>query len=125
MDVNIEFAQRMEKILEIFNGNVSELARQAGIAPPSAKRWITGESDPQMSNLVKLARAAGVNVQWLATGEGAQYPTQSPLEIPSISMISCLSHTTTSKPAQVVAHGQTMNHKRPAWHSAAIGWQCS
>lgn len=74
MDVNIEFAQRMEKILEIFNGNVSELARQAGIAPPSAKRWITGESDPQMSNLVKLARAAGVSVQWLATGEGSQYP---------------------------------------------------
>lgn len=77
MDVNIEFAERMTKILEIFNGNVSELARQAGIKPPSAKRWLTGESDPQMSNLIKLARAAGVNVQWLATGEGAQYPSQS------------------------------------------------
>lgn len=77
MDVNIEFAKRMAKVLEIFNGNVSELARQAGITPPSAKRWLTGESDPQMSNLVKLARAAGVNVQWLATGEGTQYAAQS------------------------------------------------
>lgn len=76
MDVNIEFAERMAEVLKIFNGNISELARQAGIKPPSAKRWLTGESDPQMSNLVKLARAAGVNVQWLATGEGAQYPTQ-------------------------------------------------
>lgn len=78
VDVNIEFAERMAKVLEIFNGNVSELARQAGIKPPSAKRWLTGESDPQMSNLIKLARAAGVNIQWLATGEGSQYPTQSP-----------------------------------------------
>ncbi|ULJ69244.1 helix-turn-helix domain-containing protein [Wielerella bovis] len=78
MDVNIEFAERMAEVLKIFNGNVSELARQAGIKPPSAKRWLTGESDPQMSNLVKLARAAGVNVQWLATGEGAQYPNQTP-----------------------------------------------
>ena len=69
-NINLEFKARMAKVLEIFNGNVSELARQAGIAQPSAKRWIDGESDPQMSNLVRLAQATNINIAWLAAGEG-------------------------------------------------------
>lgn len=69
-NINLEFKAIMAKVLEIFNGNVSEVARQAGIAQPSAKRWIDGESDPQMSNLVRLAQASKVNIAWLAAGEG-------------------------------------------------------
>ena len=72
-NANLEFADRMAKILDIFNGNVSELARQAGIAPPSAQRWIDGESDPKMSNLLRLADAANVNLLWLATGQGPMF----------------------------------------------------
>lgn len=70
---NLQFADRMAKILELFNGNVSELARQAGIAPPSAQRWIDGESDPKMSNLLRLANATNVNLLWLATGQGPMF----------------------------------------------------
>ena len=70
---NLQFADRMAKVLQIFNGNVSELARQAGIAPPSAQRWITGETDPKMSNLLRLAEAANVNLLWLATGQGPMH----------------------------------------------------
>lgn len=70
---NLQFADRMAKILELFNGNVSELARQAGIAPPSAQRWIDGESDPKMSNLLRLADATNVNLLWLATGQGPMF----------------------------------------------------
>ena len=70
---NLQFADRMAKILELFNGNVSELARQAGIAPPSAQRWIDGESDPKMSNLLRLADATNVNLLWMATGQGPMF----------------------------------------------------
>ena len=70
---NLQFADRMAKILELFNGNVSELARQAGIAPPSAQRWVDGESDPKMSNLLRLADATNVNLLWLATGQGPMF----------------------------------------------------
>ena len=69
-----------ERIRETINliGNKNKASAQMGIAVSSVARWYRGESDPSRTNLVKLARAAGVNVQWLATGEGAQYPTQSP-----------------------------------------------
>lgn len=74
MDVQTKsFASRMAEVLDIFNGNVSEVARQAGIKPPSVKRWIMGEADPQMSNVVNLANAANVNLLWLATGQGPKF----------------------------------------------------
>lgn len=57
-------------------GNQNKAADKMGIAVSSVARWYKGEADPSRTNLVKLARAAGVNVQWLATGEGAQYPNQ-------------------------------------------------
>ncbi len=74
--INVEFAERMAFVLDIFKGNVSELARNAGIAQPSAARWISGQSDPQMSNLVRLADAAKVSLEWLATGKGEPFPAQ-------------------------------------------------
>ncbi|WP_225747499.1 hypothetical protein [Eikenella sp. Marseille-P7795] len=45
-NANLEFADRMAKILDIFNGNVSELARQAGIAP-------LPRNDGLMANLIR------------------------------------------------------------------------
>ena len=85
-NINLEFKARMAKVLEILNGNVSEIGRKAGIAPTSAKRWVSGESDPQMSNLVKLANGTGVNIAWLAAGEGPMMngeaaPAQAPSRI--------------------------------------------
>ena len=74
--INVDFAERMAVVLDIFKGNVSELARNAGIAQPSAARWISGQSDPQMSNLVRLADAAKVSLEWLATGKGEPFPAQ-------------------------------------------------
>lgn len=69
-----------ERIRETINliGNQNKTAAQMGITVSSVARWYKGESDPSRTNLVKLARAAGVNVQWLATGEGSQYPQDNP-----------------------------------------------
>lgn len=69
---NQALSERMQEVLQLFGGNISEMARQSGIAPPSMKRWVDGESDPKISNLVSLANAAGVNLLWLSTGEGAK-----------------------------------------------------
>ena len=73
--INVDFSKRMALVLDIFKGNVSELARSAGIAQPSAARWISGHSDPQMSNLVRLAENANVSLEWLATGKGEPFPS--------------------------------------------------
>ncbi len=32
-------------------------------------RWLKGLADPTRTNLIKLAQATGVTVEWLATGE--------------------------------------------------------
>lgn len=71
------FFNRIRETVSII-GNQKQAADKMGIAVSSVARWHKGEADPSRTNLVKLARVAGVNVQWLATGEGAQYPTQSP-----------------------------------------------
>lgn len=69
-----EFAERLQWILrEKFNGNAREFSRSIGIAITSLNRWLIGEADPSRSNLIKTAKASGVDLEWLATGKGHQY----------------------------------------------------
>ena len=71
-----EFAERLQWILkEKFNGNNSEFSRAVGIAITSLNRWLIGEADPSRSNLIKTAKASGVKLEWLATGQGQRDET--------------------------------------------------
>ncbi|MCW9699750.1 LexA family transcriptional regulator [Avibacterium sp. 20-129] len=71
-----DFGERLQWILkEKFNGNTSEFARTVGIAITSLNRWLIGEADPSRSNLIKTANAAGVSLEWLATGKESQPQT--------------------------------------------------
>lgn len=63
------FFSRIREVVAVI-GNQSKAAEQIGVTVSSVARWIKGESDPSRTNLVRLAQAAGVSVQWLATGEG-------------------------------------------------------
>lgn len=66
-----EFSKRMDLIAEKkFNGNYSEFARAIGVSQPSLTRWIKGEADTSRTNLIKIAEAANVSVEWLITGNG-------------------------------------------------------
>lgn len=47
-----------------------ELGRLAGVAQMSVSKWERGASEPSISQATALARALGVGVEWLATGEG-------------------------------------------------------
>lgn len=71
-----DFGERLQWILkEKFSGNTSEFARTVGIAITSLNRWLIGEADPSRSNLIKTANAAGVSLEWLATGKESQSQT--------------------------------------------------
>jgi hypothetical protein len=48
---------------------VRDFARRAGI-PPSSLQHILDGGKPNVAKLVSIARAGGVSVDWLATGEG-------------------------------------------------------
>lgn len=68
---DVPFSERMHSLLSRFNSK-SEFAKAVGATVSSLERWLSGESDPSRSNLVSLAKAAGVSLEWLATGEGAE-----------------------------------------------------
>ncbi|WP_265410824.1 XRE family transcriptional regulator [Actinobacillus pleuropneumoniae] len=70
------FAERLQWILkEKFSSNTSEFSRAVGIAITSLNRWLIGEADPSRSNLIKTAKASGVQLEWLATGQGKRDET--------------------------------------------------
>ncbi|OOF55743.1 repressor [Rodentibacter genomosp. 2] len=66
-----EFSERMMKISKLkFNDNLSLFARAVGVVQPSLARWVKGEADPTRTNLIKIAEAGGVSLDWLALGVG-------------------------------------------------------
>ncbi len=71
-DLNVyeEFTARISATIALAGGP-SEAARRAGVTLATLSRWKKGDADPSRTNLVALAKAAGVSVGWLATGEGA------------------------------------------------------
>ena len=68
-DDSVQFCSRIREVTEMI-GNPNAAAKKAGVTVSSINRWIKGESDPSRTNLIRMAEAAGVNVAWLATGDG-------------------------------------------------------
>jgi len=46
------------------------MSEKTGMSTSVLRSWRAEKSDPSRTSLVKVARAAGVSVEWLATGEG-------------------------------------------------------
>ena len=51
-------------------GNGDLLAQKTAIPRRTLETYLTGQAEPKASRLVAIAKAAGANVEWLATGEG-------------------------------------------------------
>lgn len=62
-----EVGTRLRELENRFK-NRAAAAEAAGVAKSTLQNWIEGKSDPSFEGLVKLANAAGVSVEWLATG---------------------------------------------------------
>ena len=52
-------------------GGATKLSRITGVRPRTLQNYLDGKREPRVSTLVAVAKAAGVEVTWLATGEGA------------------------------------------------------
>ncbi len=55
----------------------STLADKVGVVTRTLQRWEKGEQVPDGLALTRIARATGVQVSWLLTGEGEMYPLPS------------------------------------------------
>ncbi|HYG91170.1 MAG TPA: helix-turn-helix transcriptional regulator [Azospirillum sp.] len=51
-------------------GNATRLAEKSGISRRAIGEYLAGKAEPSRPRLVAIAAAAGVRVEWLATGEG-------------------------------------------------------
>ncbi|HEY6420253.1 MAG TPA: helix-turn-helix transcriptional regulator [Candidatus Binataceae bacterium] len=68
--VEEDLRARLSQILVRY-GSVANLARAVGVSDNAIYKWIAGRGQPTVVNLVALARAGRVSVEWLATGREA------------------------------------------------------
>jgi phage repressor protein C with HTH and peptisase S24 domain len=61
------FQSRLDQVLRQF-ASVAELARAVSVSDNAIYKWMSGRGQPSVANLVALARAARVSLEWLATG---------------------------------------------------------
>ena len=64
-DQNLQ--SRLDEVLRKF-ASVADLARVIGVSDNAIYKWLSGRGQPSVANLVALAKAAKVSVEWLATG---------------------------------------------------------
>lgn len=74
-----EFRSRLAQVLTKF-GSVAALARAIGVSNNTIYKWLQGDGQPNLSNLIGLSRAAHVSIEWLATGRGAAAAARRTLE---------------------------------------------
>jgi phage repressor protein C with HTH and peptisase S24 domain len=65
-----DFRGRLSEILRGYR-SVGELAQRIGVSDNAIYKWLAGRGQPSVANLVALARAGKVSVEWLATGREA------------------------------------------------------
>ena len=63
-----QFGQRVRTVLG--KTSVRSFARDVGIDEKSLRQYMAGATDPSRRTVIAMAKAGGVTVQWLATGEG-------------------------------------------------------
>ena len=65
----LSFTDRIKYIINLV-GSAEKLANISGMSSRVIGQYLSGKTDPTRKKIIALAEAAGVNVQWLATGEG-------------------------------------------------------
>ncbi len=68
--------RRIEK-----HGRGSELARITGTSPQAAARWLSGQVVPSIANLLRIAYAYDISIEWLISGEGMMFKDKDFLEL--------------------------------------------
>ena len=67
-------SERLRQVCEAKNWNITDFAEQAGIAYRTMQGYIGGEREPNAEGMTGIAKA-GVNLNWLVSGEGEMFQT--------------------------------------------------
>ena len=68
-------SERLRQVCETKNWKITDFAEQAGIAYRTMQGYIGGEREPNAEGMLGISRA-GVNLNWLVSGEGDMFQTE-------------------------------------------------
>ncbi|STP05437.1 transcriptional regulator [Haemophilus parainfluenzae] len=70
-------SERLRQVCEAKNWKITDFAEQAGIAYRTMQGYIGGEREPNAEGMSGIAKA-GVNLNWLVSGEGEMFQAVMP-----------------------------------------------
>jgi hypothetical protein len=72
-----DFSERLNSALDAKNdervGRQARLGKAFGLSQKAARKWLVGESFPEVARMIQLAKMLDVRFEWLATGRGPRY----------------------------------------------------
>jgi phage repressor protein C with HTH and peptisase S24 domain len=68
------FRRRLRATLDVLGVSNTRFAQECGLSEGAVRNYTNGKTFPDLPTLVAMANAAGVNLQWLAIGEGPMFP---------------------------------------------------
>lgn len=77
MDAGSEIGARIERAAKSVGGK-RKLSELSGVPESTLYRLISGANPPKFDTLVAIAKAAGVRLEWLVTGEGPMREGEAP-----------------------------------------------
>lgn len=73
-----DFALRLKELIAF--QSVRSFARSCQLSETALRKYLNGESTPNLERLIAIANQSGVTVEWLATGKGEKYPPPNVVE---------------------------------------------
>jgi len=73
-EYTVLLGERIARVARMIGGK-RKLALTAGVKENQIYRYIGGKNIPGVDVLVNISKAAGVNIEWLSTGEGPVFPS--------------------------------------------------
>ena len=70
-------SERLRQVCEAKNWKITDFAEQTGIAYRTMQGYIGGEREPNAEGMSGIAKA-GVNLNWLVSGEGEMFQAVTP-----------------------------------------------
>ncbi len=102
--VKTAFATRINLVADILeippkgDNRQQLLGKMFGVSQEAARKWLAGESLPQMEKCIEIAKKSNVSIEWLLTGRGvAQFD-----KTPEAQVLVAMQHMDESTKYQVV-----------------------
>lgn len=114
-----QLGTRLRSVVRMLGGNEAA-GRIAGVSDEMISRYVNGKAKPNFFAVAALARAAGVDLNWLASGEGDGQSPKAPPRDDARSSTSLLDKLTAGLSHRIddVGEGQTPDRREPGRASA-------